>query len=47
MRRSGGIGGGMNRLLVFLVGTVVGYLAGGYLDGLMEEEGFHETEEEA
>jgi len=28
----------MDRLLIFLAGTVIGYLAGGYLDGLLEEE---------
>ena len=33
----------MNRLLILLAGTIIGYVAGGYLDGLMEET---ETSEE-
>ena len=28
----------MDKLLIFLAGTLIGYLAGGYLDGLQEEE---------
>jgi hypothetical protein len=34
----------MNRLLIFLVGTVFGYVAGGYIDGLRDES---ENKEEA
>ncbi len=35
----------MNRLLLFLAGTVFGYIAGGYLDGL--RDGKSESRKEA
>ncbi len=35
----------MNRLLLFLAGTVFGYIAGGYLDGLRDTAS--ESEEDA
>ena len=31
------------RLLIFVAGTVIGYLAGGYLEGLLEEESKPDT----